>query len=302
MYNSEGIIFDISRFCVNDGPGIRTTVFLKGCPLHCSWCHNPEGISPRIQLSYNADKCTFCGKCAVACPNDCHSFSNNVHRINFNACVYCGICSEVCEQDALNLIGRKITVREVVTTVLKDLPYYRTSSGGVTLSGGEILFQPEFSYSLLQAFKDHKIHTCIETSGIGKADDLKRISKSTDLVLFDFKHSKKEALYHHTGADLNEVYHSLEFLSHIKKPIILRCPLIEDINISESHIDEIARLANSIENILQIDLLPYHNLYCEKARKLLLPVTEFSTPSKEKLSYFIGLLQTKTEKIVRCEI
>ena len=301
MYDSEGIIFDISRFCVNDGPGIRTTVFLKGCPLHCSWCHNPEGISPNIQLSYNADKCIFCRKCVVACPNHCHSFFNNEHLINYNVCVQCGICSEVCEQDALELTGRKITVRDVVATILKDLPYYNASSGGVTLSGGEVLFQPEFSYSLLQVLKDYKIHTCIETSGIGKVDDLKRICEFTDLVLFDFKHSEKEALYRYTGANLNKVYDSLELLNSIKMPVVLRCPLIEDINMTEEHVGEISKLVNSMSNIYQIDLLPYHNFGCNKARKLLLPVNEFSTPSKEKLTYFISLLQTKTEKNICCE-
>ncbi len=302
MYDSNGIIFDIARFCINDGPGIRTTVFLKGCPLHCSWCHNPEGISPHIQLSYNTDKCIHCGICAAACSKNCHSFSNNIHLINSNDCVCCKRCIEICIQEALSFIGKKVTVREVVTAVLKDLSYYRASSGGVTLSGGEILYQPDFSYSLLQAFKVYEIHTCIETSGIGNTDDLKRISELTDLVLFDFKHSDKEALYHHTGAKLNEVYDSLALLGNLKKPVILRCPLIQDINTSELHIEEIARVTNSMDNILQIDLLPYHNLGCEKSKNLRLPVTEFSTPSKQSLKYFISLLQSKTGKIVNCEI
>jgi len=297
-----GIIFDIARFCINDGPGIRTTIFLKGCPLCCSWCHNPEGISPNIQLSYDVKKCISCRACVPVCPYGCHSFDIYGHHIDLSNCVACGMCINACDHSVLTLIGKRITVDEVLKIALRDISYYRASSGGVTLSGGEVLFQPDFTSELLCALQNNGIHTCIETSGIGSIEALERIYNYADLVLFDFKHSDKETLQQLTGANINQVFHSMEMLSIANKPVVLRCPLIENINTNMAHIEAIAEFANRFSCIYQIDLLPYHNLGCEKSRKLLLPQSKYETPKNDELTAFIKFLQSKTDKIICCSV
>jgi len=295
--DTMGYIFDISRFCLNDGPGIRTTVFLKGCPFHCLWCHNPEGISPHIQLSNDDKKCNKCGACISICPNKCHRISCDKHYIDYNSCIACGKCVAVCQQKALELIGKKISVKEIIDVVKKDIYYYKASGGGVTLSGGEVLYQPDFAFAVLHELKKLNIHTCIETSGAGEHEAFVQIAKATDIVLFDYKQSDTEQLYQQTGINMSILKSRLELLETINKSVILRCPMIKGINDSQSHIEEISKIALSMKNVLRVDLLPYHNLGCDKAMRLNLSCIGFLPPSPEKLIQFTKYLKNTTGKI-----
>ena len=300
MNDQQGVIFDVSRFCTDDGPGIRTTIFLKGCPLHCDWCHNPEGLSPKPQLSFEADKCTVCGMCATVCPQGCHTVGTDGHRINLSACITCGRCTEVCSTGALQMLGRLAKVDELVKTVEKDRSYYGASGGGVTLSGGEVLFQPDFAAALLREFRSRGIHTCIETSGIGSKESLQKLLPFTDLALLDFKLGDMDDLRRHTGADLAVVIRSADLLSKAGIPIVLRCPIIGGVNDTTSHIKMVGSFAASCDAVIKVELLPYHTLGQAKAQRLGMPYTTFLTPWKQHLEAFAESLRRETGKPVSC--
>ena len=161
----QGIVFQIQRFSLYDGPGIRTVVFLKGCPLRCIWCHNPEGICTEPQIMYNPAQCIGCGTCAGVCPQGCHLMRSGGHLFARDQCISCGKCAEACFSRALSVVGKRMSADEVMEEVLRDLPFYRESGGGLTLSGGEPFMQPGFALALLKSAKEHGIFTCVETSG-----------------------------------------------------------------------------------------------------------------------------------------
>ncbi len=182
-----GLIFDIQRTSLHDGPGIRTTVFLKGCPLHCLWCHNPESQSRQVEISFRAEACALCGECVHACEEFAHRIVDGVHVYDRSRCKACGKCAEVCVYEAIQVTGRPQTVEEVLAVVRRDLPYYVTSGGGLTISGGEPILQPDFTLNLLKAAKSEGIHTCLDTSGVGSPRLFEQILPWVDLFLFDYK-------------------------------------------------------------------------------------------------------------------
>ena len=185
------IISDIKRFAVHDGDGIRTTVFFKGCPLRCRWCHNPEGLSFRSELAYYAHKCIGCGACVSACPNGAHVIDVEGHRIDRTKCTVCGKCEAVCFSDALKLYGREGTVKSLLPELLADRDFYETSGGGVTLSGGECLAQADFCTELLKALKEENIHTAVDTCGFVKREAIDKVLPYTDIFLYDMKHIER---------------------------------------------------------------------------------------------------------------
>ena len=263
----NGIIFNIQKFSVNDGPGIRTTVFLKGCPLNCIWCHNPESKSVKPQIFYDAEKCLMCGKCASVCPTQSHTFSEK-HFYNRDTCTVCGKCADMCIAQAMDTAGYEVSVEEVMHDVLKDKAFYDNSGGGITLSGGEPMLQFDFALALMRASKEAGLHTCMETCGFAKSEHFETIAKHTDIFLFDYKLTDPEKHCEYTGVTNELILKNLKMLDSIGCATILRCPIIPTVNDTEAHFDGIAHTANKLKNIIEINIEPYHPLGMSKAAKL----------------------------------
>jgi len=264
----KGTVFNIQRFSVHDGPGIRTTVFLKGCPLRCQWCHNPEGLETKPQLLFYAQNCTGCYACIAACKNGCHHFDAVMHVFDREACTACMDCAKNCVYEALQVCGKEMTADEVVDAVLRDKAYYETSGGGVTLSGGEPLMQPAFSGEILEKLGRENIHRTVETSGFAAQDDAERVLKHADLVLLDWKHSDAALLKQYTGARLEVIEQTLSLLGRLDKPVVLRCPLIPGVNDMKTHFDAIAQLVQRYGHIVRVEIMPYHTFGKEKYPRL----------------------------------
>ena len=264
-----GHIFNIQHFCVDDGPGIRTTVFLKGCPLRCVWCHNPESHESAAEILYRADRCRACGRCAALCEHGAHLLTaSGEHRYDRTHCIRCGRCVAGCHVNALELAGERWTVEEILAEILSDRVFYATSHGGVTLSGGEPTAQAAFSEALLSACKREGIHTCMETCGWCPPEVMHRLIPLTDLFLLDFKISDDIQHRRYTGVSNVPILQNLALLQQHHASVILRCPLIPDINTLPSHYDGIAALVNQYTCIEQIDLEPYHPMGVGKSDAL----------------------------------
>ncbi len=263
----KGKIFNIQRFCTSDGPGIRTTVFLKGCPLKCLWCHNPESQELKSQLLFNKEKCVNCLKCIPLCDNGCHYLEENTHKFDRNNCISCGKCINThCE--ALEISGYDATVDEIINEIIKDKEFYDNSLGGITLSGGEPLYQSEFSLELLKQAKAHNLNTAIETCGFAKREVIKKFIDVVDLFLFDYKETNPIKHKNFTGVDNKLILENLHYLDSNGKQIILRCPIIPNYNDTAEHFNGISELANTLKNIVHIEIEPYHSLGETKYSKL----------------------------------
>jgi pyruvate formate lyase activating enzyme len=261
----QGTIFDIQRFALHDGPGIRTTVFFKGCPLHCLWCSNPESQQSQPQLAFIAKNCAHCLACTTVCPSGAHYAEGNIHRWESNRCRSCFKCVAVCPHDALRQIGRFMTVEEIMAILRKDRLYYEKSGGGLTLSGGEPLAQPEFSLALLRQAKAEGFHTCIETAGYALLSVLAEFSEVVDLFLYDLKLFDDDLHRAYTGVSGDLIFANLEWLCHHHEAIVLRCPIIQQINDSDDHFTGIARLMQRFPNIQAVEVMPFHDYGRSKA-------------------------------------
>ena len=256
----KGNIFDIQRFCVHDGPGIRTVVFFKGCPLKCIWCHNPESQKADKSLAYYSDKCILCGKCSLVCHENCHKFDGEKHFLDREGCVLCGKCASVCSVNALELLGKSESVENIMLEVEKDSIFYKNSGGGLTVSGGEPLMQREFLAELLKSAKAKGFHTCIETCGFASQDTVTEIAKYTDIFLFDIKETDDARHKKLTGVPFSPILKNLMLLNSLGTKIILRCPLIPDVNTRDEHLANIAQIAASLDNLVEINVMAYHLL------------------------------------------
>jgi pyruvate formate lyase activating enzyme len=260
-YNKEakGTIFDIQRFSINDGPGIRTIVFIKGCPLSCKWCSNPESQLMNVEIMYNASNCINCGNCKDICPENAIDFQAE-HKIDRDKCKKCGLCVEKCYYNALLKTGREVNVEELVEELKKDSIQFRRSGGGVTISGGELLTQSDFVRELLKACKAKGWHTTIETTAFGKKELIEKILPFVDLVLLDIKHINKKMHREHIGVDNYLILENAKYISENAKELIIRVPVIPNFNCDKASINDIAEFVSKLNEVERVDLLPYHNL------------------------------------------
>jgi pyruvate formate lyase activating enzyme len=276
-----GRIFNIQYFCVHDGPGIRTTVFLKGCPLRCLWCHNPEGISKKKHLSFAAAKCINCGACVQVCPS-VHQIVNGQHEINWEACTGKEACIGVCVTKALDIVGKDISVEQVMTDVMREKRYYDKSEGGVTISGGEPTQQPEFLLALLRMLRKEQVPTALETCGFCDYKVYERALPYVDLFLYDMKDTDPEQHKRLVGVENRIILENLRKLHAAGANILLRCPIVPGLNDRDDHFRHLAELSKELPNLRGVELLPYHKLGATKASRMgLEPQKEYEAPSKE---------------------
>ena len=296
----EGIVFDISRYCLDDGPGIRTTVYMKGCPLRCIWCHNPESYRIEPEIGFDVDKCVGCGACISGCLFQCHEINSGMHRFHRERCDACGKCVDACAFDALTAIGRHMTVDQVISTVERDYPFYEASGGGLTISGGEPLYQPEFTKALLVEAHKRGISTCIETSGFACEAAVLDIASHVDLFLYDCKHTDTSMHKEVTGVDNSVILNNLHKLDEMGKYIVLRLPIIPGINDNHSHFAKVGELANTLSNILYLEVMPYHPLGLSKAARLQkkMPYEATELPTPQTVDKWVEEIQKNTSKNV----
>ena len=282
----NGTIFDIKRYAIHDGPGIRTTVFFKGCPLRCQWCHNPEGIQRRHEIMVRSSQCAAaCRDCISRCPRKAIQKAGTVISIDRKSCDLCGICAEVCVYAAVEIIGREVTVDEIIDEVEKDRIFFEESGGGVTLSGGEPLAQGDFALALLDTLEGINIHTAIDTSGCVPYEVLAKAGRKADLVLYDLKVMDERKHQDFTGESNRLILENLKRLSNEGCDILLRMPVLEGLNDSPENILSMADFLVSLNRSWAINLLPYHKGGEGKSMRLNRTETpgRFRIPSEKKL-------------------
>lgn len=263
----KATIFNIQKFSIHDGPGIRTVVFFKGCPLRCKWCSNPESQMPYPQVLWDGDKCIHCGLCEAGCPTGSISFENNVFRFQYNRCRGSMLCARQCPAKALEYVGKEMTAEEVMKEVLKDKDFYEESGGGVTLSGGEVLSQADFAADLLKECRKNHIHTALETTGFAPLQTFLRVTEPADLLLYDMKHYDREKHIEYIGASNEQIIINMKAAVQAGKHIIARIPVIPGVNNSIRDARGFCSLLLHI-GIREVDLLPFHQFGESKYTRL----------------------------------
>ena len=280
------MVFDIKRYAIHDGPGIRTTVFLKGCLLNCSWCHNPEGKAREQEFMWWKERCIGCRDCQNVCTKGAISFLDDSFVFDNKKCDLCRACADACHSQALKLVGKEMTVTQAMKEIEKDMVFYDESGGGVTLSGGEPLLQPDFSASLLRACKEIGIHTAVDTCGHADSDIVSQISKHVDLFLYDLKLINDEKHAKFTGVSNKLILENLKRLSDNGQKIIVRFPLVPGVNDDEKDVLELGGFVSSLKDVKELSILPYHKAGVEKSKRLKKPTDLFfvnHSPSAETL-------------------
>ncbi len=253
---NEVYISEIKRFSVHDGQGIRTTVFFKGCPLRCLWCHNPEGLSPKKQLAYYAHKCQSCGRCTHTCP--AHFIKNGVHGYDRNACVHCGKCVDSCYFGALQFYGREYSPQELVEVLVEDGAFYESTGGGITLSGGECLLYPDFCQELLRLCKEEGLRTAVDTCGRVPRSHIEKVLPYTDCFLYDLKAFDGQLHKRLTGCSNEQILENLRYLVGEGKEVEIRIPYIPEYN--DKEMEKLSEFWKSLPKKVPVRVLPYHDL------------------------------------------
>lgn len=291
----KGTIFDIKRYAIHDGPGIRTTVFFKGCTLRCQWCHNPEGIKFEREIMFRPERCAEeCWDCVPRCPKKAINEKGNIISINPKKCDLCGICEDVCAYEAVAIVGRDVTVPEIIKEVEKDRIFYDESGGGVTISGGEPLAQGDFLLSLLEELSEKSIHTAVDTSGFMPYEILNEVSKRADLILYDLKVMDEHRHRVFTGESNTLILENLRRLSEKGTNTIIRMPVLKGLNDDPENIQSMVDFLLPLNKSWQINLLPFHRGGEGKLMRLNKKSTlvDFKTPSGKKLGEIKDILSS----------
>jgi pyruvate formate lyase activating enzyme len=290
-----GTIFNVQRFSIHDGPGIRTTVFLKGCNLRCDWCHNPESQRAPREIEFFPDKCIACGACVTACTQGAQLLLDGNKRVyQRDLCKACGLCVAECFADALLVSGEQRSVDQVVEEIAKDAEYYQTSGGGVTFSGGEPLLQPEFLRALLQACQQRGYHTAVDTAGNVPWERFAAVLPYTNLFLYDIKAFDEDIHRRYTGVSNRLIHDNLRRLSETGNEIWVRIPLVTGVNASSEEITAIAGLLAPLKMVRQVEILPFHTLGAEKYDSLgrSYPAQGYQAPDQAQIDLILAVFET----------
>jgi len=295
----KGIIFDIKRFALHDGPGIRTTVFMKGCSLRCRWCHNPESILPDPQMSFRSDRCTQCGACVDACSIGAVAVRDGALITDERRCSACGRCVEPCPTGAREIIGREVTADEVIAIAARDRVFYEESGGGVTFSGGEPLVQADFLRAMLSACRDQSLNTAVDTSCHCKWNVLETIVPLTALFLCDIKHMDSAAHQEMTGSGNERILENIQALADSGAEINIRFPVIPGFNDDEANIEALGNFVSCLGKVEKIDLLPYNENGLSKSRRFDVPIQPFEghNPGENRMKTISDRLSQKGLKV-----
>jgi pyruvate formate lyase activating enzyme len=290
----NGIVFDIKRYSINDGPGIRTTIFLKGCPLHCWWCHNPESQDPKPQIIFRPKRCDLCQACLEACSHSALSWSPNGPLTDREACKLCGDCTRVCFPEARQLVGKPMSLVEVMAAIERDVPFFDESSGGVTLSGGEPLFQKEFCLALLKACKKLDIHTVLDTCGFASLLTIAQAAPLVDLFLYDLKLVDHAKHLCYTGLSNERILANLQALSTLEANLLVRIPVIPGVNDDSDEIQRIGEFLSALPVRPPVELLAYHNIASAKYSGLDMEyaLSSLQPPSFEQVQMYADRLRS----------
>lgn len=293
---STGLIFDIKKFAINDGPGIRLTVFFKGCNLQCKWCHNPESMSPKVQKMYNAKKCIGAVKCIENCPNNALELTENGIVTNYDICNLCGKCAEVCPTKAFEMLGSEIPISELMKKIDNEAIFFDQSGGGVTFSGGEPLIHSVYLLAALKECGKRMYHRVVDTTAFSNLETLLEVAKHTELFLIDLKVMDAEKHKEYTGVGNEKILSNIVELAKTNCEIVFRIPLIKGVNTSEDNILKTAVFINSLEGSRNVvNLLPYHNISENKHLKLgnSTNFMKFETPTTQEIEKVISIFKIK---------
>jgi pyruvate formate lyase activating enzyme len=299
--NNKGIIFDIARYSIHDGPGIRTTVYMKGCPLNCLWCHNPEGISPKPQISYLKNRCIGCGNCISACPHGAILREEDGSiRLDYSICTACGDCAEACNSLALELAGKEMSVSELVLAVERDKAFYEESGGGITFSGGEPFLQPDFLLEALAQCRKAGIRTAVETCGFCDPEILMDAAEKIDLFLFDIKLMDSARYKEATGVPNERILENLSRLIEKGYNVTVRFPLIPGINDDGANIESLGRFLGGLKKTPALHILPFHELGREKALRFggVYKMSGSVPPEKDRVEEIADALRKRNIEVI----